>query len=548
MLKVSDLRKAHDVDPLFDRVSFVLNDGDRVGLVGPNGVGKTTLFKMIAGEETADAGSIQTGSDDQIGFLRQEVTNLSITVGDYLRSSLGEVASIERELHELETQMVSGTISEAALTRYGALQDRFTTLDGWMIDDIIARGRKRLDIEDLPLGTTLGDISGGQQARVMMAGVLLREPTILLLDEPTNHLDLDGILWLEEFVDKFSGVVFAVSHDRRFLDRAVSKIFELDGIGTELQTYTGGYTAYKEEKQRRWERRLLDFEAQEKYRQRLEADIERTKQQAFAVESSTRNDQARRLAAKVAKKAKARENILKRQMKMASWVARPETRPKITIHFSAAVPSGSTLLKLTDSHYSYDGHEVLHGVNLELRGRDRVAIVGANGSGKSTLLRLALQKLDERGTVKVGYLPQDHQQFPMKETVLQFFRSQVVMDEDEARTFLDRFLFEQFQMRQRLASLSSGERTRLALAALVCSGAECLLLDEPTNHLDFDSLDVVEEALSDYRGTALIVSHDRQFLRDIGVSHVIALRDGFRDDHWAARLSDELIVAPSTRR
>jgi ATPase subunit of ABC transporter with duplicated ATPase domains len=541
MLKVSDLCKAHDAEPLFADVSFVLNDGDRVGLVGPNGAGKSTLFRIIAGEEDADAGSVLLGSEDRVGYLQQESTSLELSLGEHLRRALGEVHVAECEMRELEARLAAGETSRAVLRRYGDVQERFAALDGWAIDDVIAAGRQRLRIADLPLETTLGSLSGGQQARIMIAGALLREPTILLLDEPTNHLDLEGIAWLEEFVREFPGVVFTISHDRRYLDSCVSRMFELDGISERMQRYEGGYSSYREQKRQRWERWLLDFESQEKYRKRLEADIARTKWQAHGVESSTRNDQARRLAAKVAKKAKSRERMLDRQVKMASWVARPQTRPKITIRFTGETTAGRSVLRLSKLRHAYGEREVLHDVSLDLRGRDRLAIVGVNGSGKSTLLRLAHERLSATTSMATGYLPQDHSGFPMRQSVLDFFRSQVVMHEDEARTFLDRFLFEQHQMRQPLRSLSSGERTRLALGALVCSNAQCLLMDEPTNHLDFDSLDVVTDALRSYQGTLVVVSHDRQFMRDVRLTAVLALRDGRVDERWGNELADTLV-------
>lgn len=541
MLKASDLSKAFDVAPLFERVSFVLNERDRVGLVGPNGVGKSTLLMILAGLERPDTGSVRLGAADRVGYLPQEAVSLDESVGDYLRRSLGEVYRVEQKLRALEARMAAGEVGRALMREYGEAQDRFAALDGWAIDDTIARGGVRLGIDHVSLGAPLRALSGGEQGRVLFAGALLREPTILLLDEPTNHLDLEGMQWVESFVADFAGGVLTISHDRRFLDRSVERIFELDGINDELQVYEGNYSFFRADKQRRWERWLLDFEVQEKYRKRLEEDIARTKRYAQMVESSTRNDHARRLAAKVAKKAKSRQRNLDRQMKMASWVARPESRPTIELRFAGQIVTGRRLVTLRDVHFSYEDQAVLRGVSVDIRGQDRVAIVGANGSGKSTLLRLMYEQLRQSGRATVGFLPQDHASFPMGRTVLEFFRCRVVMEEDKARTILDRFLFAPHQMRQPLRSLSSGERTRLVLAALVCSGQECLLLDEPTNHLDFDSLDVVTDALHRYEGTLVVVSHDRQFMREVGVTDVLALRNGRIDADWAAEVADKVV-------
>ena len=471
MLRVSNLLKAVDVDPLFVDVNFVLNDGDHVGLVGPNGVGKSTLLKIIAQDVPPDVGSVQIGVEDRIGYLQQDAFAVDQTVESLLRGSLGEVHEVELEMRALEGRLANA--DAAQLDRYGQLQERYHQLGGWTIDAAVDTVRDRLGVDSVPLDTTLRDLSGGEQARVLMAAALMRDPTVLLLDEPTNHLDLEGVLWLEEFIRAFPGAILLVSHDRRLLDRCVRRVFELDGISEELQVYEGNYSDYKREKQRRWQRRLLEYEAQEKHRKRLEADIARTKRFAQSVESGTRNDHARRLAAKVAKKAKARERILGRQMKLATWVARPEMRPSIELRFRRSTPTGAGVPGLTDLRYSHAGREVLHGVDIDARGQDRIAVVGPNGSGKSSLLRAVYERADDTG-LRIGYLPQDHRQLPLNESVLGCFRAQIVMDEDEARALLDRFLFEQFQMRQPLRSLSSGERMRLMLAMLVCSDAELL--------------------------------------------------------------------------
>jgi ATPase subunit of ABC transporter with duplicated ATPase domains len=323
VLKSDSLRAAHDADPLFDAVSFVLADGDRVGLVGPNGVGKSTLLRMLAGLEPPQGGRVEIGSGDRIGYLEQQPPDPALTVAEHLERSAGEVYALDRRMRELESAMAGGS-GGADVTAYGRLQERFAALDGWTFRDTIEQVRRNIGIADLDDAASFRDLSGGQAARVMLAGVLLSRPTVLLLDEPTNHLDLDGIRWLEGYLAGFPGALLVVTHDRRFLDATVSWIYELDPVTRALEIYQGGYSAYREERQRRFQRRQEEHRAQERYRKRLEADIAATRGQAQQTEATAGgpgSDKTKRYAKKVAKKAKAREGRLQRQMGSTDWLA-----------------------------------------------------------------------------------------------------------------------------------------------------------------------------------------------------------------------------------
>jgi ATPase subunit of ABC transporter with duplicated ATPase domains len=325
-----------------------------------------------------------------------------------------------------------------------------------------------------------------------------------------------------------------VSHDRRFLDNTVTRILELDGVSDRLILYDGGYTDYRAEKQRRWQRLLEEHRAQERYRRRLEADIARTRQQALGVERTASGmgaDRLKRYAKKVAAKAKARERRLRRQMEAAEWIGDPTKAPAFTLSLDGVSVAGQRLAALTGVVVTFDGRRVLDGVDLVVRGRDRIAITGDNGAGKSTILRLLTGDLEPSSgavepAVGAGVLPQDHHGLPLDRPLLTYYRSSVVGYEEDARAFLGHFLFEQEQMHRAIGTLSPGERSRLLIAMLVSSGAELLLLDEPTNHLDFDSLDVVEEALRQFRGTIVTVSHDRAFIENIGCRRRIELSRG----------------------
>lgn len=518
MLKVQNLSKSFIDTILFENMNFVINDGEKVGLVGPNGVGKTTLLRIIAGIESPDTGNVAQGKLDHIAYLPQQAPSTNDSVEEYIRKSSGEAYYLLMRMKQLEQEMAKGASTDGSLIKeYGEVQDRFTAIDGWKIQSDVESVIDVLGIGHLDLDSKFNQLSGGEQARILMAGVLIKNPTILLMDEPTNHLDTDGILWLEKFLSEYSGILLVVSHDRKFLDKTVDKIYELDGIQDELQVYQGGYTDYSVEKRQRFEKLAADYEAQEKYRKRLEADIQKTKNQAIQVENSTRNDVARRYAKKVAKKAKSRERRLSMQMKKAGWLAKPETRPKIILKSSAVSDKGASIVKFKEVSFSFDSRVVLREVSLDIKGRQRVVITGKNGSGKTTLMKLMAGVLSPTsGEVivpkNVAYLPQDHSDINPDISMLEYFRKNVTMYEDEARAFLIGLLFDPSQLTQKIGSLSPGERSKLILGTMVNSGSELILLDEPTNHLDFDSLEVVEEMIREFKGTLVFISHDRYFI------------------------------------
>ncbi|WP_018351595.1 ABC-F family ATP-binding cassette domain-containing protein [Longispora albida] len=477
----------YDGELLFEDVSFVLGTGDRVGLVGPNGAGKSTLLKLLVGHERPSQGHVERAPGLRIGFFAQQVPDSDLALGDFLRGELGSVA------RELEAALASSD-----LDGYAEALDRWELADGWAFEARLDAVKARLGITALPDDRPLGMVSGGEQARVMLAKVLLDDPDVLVLDEPTNHLDAEGSAWLAEFLGGFGGGVLVISHDRAFLDRAVNRIYELDGIHTELQTYEGGYTAYRAEKARRWQRLLLDFEAQEKYRVKLEAEIAAMK--ARSVEEEAKNPRApgkRRIARMVARKAVVRQARLARQLQSARWVAEPESRPSLSLAFDAS-PVGLT------------------GAGLTVEPGERLLISGPNGAGKTTLLR---QLAGEDAVL----LPQVHDELRTDTTVLEYFRAHVPVYVDEAEALLTGYLFGPDEWGAKLSTLSAGELRRLLLAVMVNTPGKVLLLDEPTNYLDFDILDVVEEALRAYEGTLVMVTHDAYFAEAVGYTRELSL-------------------------
>ena len=502
MLRALDLTKSYDGAPLFEGLSLTLNPGDRAGLVGPNGTGKSTLLRLLAGLEPADRGSLFVSAT--VGYLPQEAPAGDATLDDVLHAALGEAGEALRALQQ-----------PGDLDAYASALETAEATGAWAAEARADDVRRRLGIDQLDADRSLARLSGGEQARALLAATLLEDPGVLLLDEPTNHLDAAGLAWLEEFLAGFGGAVLVVSHDRRFLDAVVTRIYEL---GDGLEQYEGGYSAYRDEKARRRERLEELATAHDKRRRRLEADIAATHGYALQTELTAPRAVAPRLkryAKKVAKKAKAREHRLEREMTSTDWVERPREAPAIRLKLDAAADRGRRV-----AHLDNVSARVLTGVDLTLHGGERVSVTGRNGAGKTTLLELLRE-----ATPAAQLLPQ---WFDATGPVLPWFRahSRQGIDESEARTLLAHFGIGSAAIRRPLERLSPGQRARVAIAALVASGADLLLLDEPTNHLDFDTLEVLETALAKSPSTIVAVSHDRWFLDAIGTTRHLHVEDG----------------------
>ena len=535
MIKISNLSKSHEVGKVLSHVNLVVNEGEKVGLVGPNGVGKSTLLKLVAGKERSDEGSIQLENNDKVGYLAQEVdlASSSQTVRDFLVLPFAELMGLEERMNVL-----TGEISEAAgekqqklLEEYGDLQEKFINGGGYEIETRLKQIAEGLSLKPL-MDLKMSSLSGGQKARVAIGQMLMENPTILLLDEPTNHLDLPSLLWLESYIMKDSRPLIVVSHDRRFLDKTVSRIVEVDPFSHEITAFGGNYSVYLEEKKRLRERQLQNYEQQQKRFDKLDEDIKKTKNQALRTETSTKNDVLRRYAKKVAKKAKSRENRLQKMKESEEAIVKPREKEKPKLKLKTSGKGGNLLVKLSGISMAFGKKELLRDVEISIRSGDHIAILGSNGSGKSTLLKILLEEIKpnagtvEKGqNVKIGYLPQEYGHLPKEKKALEWFRSQVAMHEDEARSLLGSLSFSQDVLFSPISKLSRGEVARLLLAVLVAGDYDLILLDEPTNHLDLDSLSAMEEALTSYQGSVVLVTHDRYFLDKVGIDEVLALED-----------------------
>ncbi len=507
---------------ILDGASFQVNDGEKVAIVGNNGTGKTTIFKLITGEEKPTSGIVVKRKDATVGFLTQIAPDIEngVTVREYLSTAFGALDELRKRLRDLEYKMTTidpvtqAEQLEKVIEQYGKAQDAFSDAGGYVIDSEVETIANNLKIFDL-LDQSYNELSGGQKTIVCLAILLLQKPDILLLDEPTNHLDIPTLGWLEEFIKGYRGSVILVSHDRYFLDKTIGKIFAIDG--GKIKTYFGNYTQYVEQVAAEREIQEQEYTTQQKKIEKMEETIR--KNRAWGAQSSEK-------AYRVAKQ-------MERRIEEMDKVERPKTQRDIALKFNQETRSGNDVLVLDDITFSYDGDEIiLCGASLELGYQDKVCLIGKNGTGKSTVLKIILGQLQGYdGTValgsnvKIGYLPQHVSFDDDKRTVLEEFQKHFTGSLTQARATLASFHFYAEDVQKRVGMLSGGEKVRLKFAELVQNDVNFLILDEPTNHLDVRNREILEDALGQFGGTVLFVSHDRYFINKVA-NKVVELKDG----------------------
>jgi ATP-binding cassette subfamily F protein 3 len=516
LLQLQDVTKAFGEKVLLEHVTWQVGDRDRVGLCGPNGAGKTTLLKMLAGFDEPDSGVIQKPNALTLGYLPQDgLSHSGRTVVDEASLALKPLLDLKAEMHALEERLGDPSLSEAdhetILARYSDVQDRFRVSDGYQIELKVATVLRGLGFEPEMQEQLTDHLSGGWQMRLALAKLLLSAPDLLLLDEPTNHLDLDARNWLEEYLVGYPHAVILVSHDRYFLDAVVTHIADL--TLRKITEYHTNYTKYLEQRDAALERLREAKRRQDEEIQRVEEFINRFRYQATK-------------AAQVQSRIKMLEKVERLEV--------PPERKRIHFQFPAAPKSGRMVLELKGAHKAYGDKVVLDRVDLHIERGDRIALVGHNGAGKSTLMRLLSgEEAPDRGTrteghqVVMQYFAQDEAtRLDPKLTVHDTLSSgsphaMVPM----IRNILGGFLFSGDDVYKKAGVLSGGERTRLAVARMLLRPSNTLLLDEPTNHLDIDSKEVLLDALADYGGTLIFVSHDRYFVEKLATK-IIEVGDG----------------------
>ena len=518
-IAVSNLSKEFEVGKkILDGLTFQVDQGERVGLLGKNGAGKTTLFRMLTGEMDWDEGEIHIAPGKGLGLISQiPVYPPEYTVEDVLQTAFQRLHDMEKELEELTGRM-AGDNDPALLRRYDALSAAFEAGGGYDTATPLNKVCNGLLISQDMRGQLFSSLSGGEKTRVNLARLILEDTDILLLDEPTNHLDLRATEWLEEYLDKYKGTVLAISHDRWFLDRVVKRVIEIQDGKAEF--YSGNYSFYVEEKERRYQEKLKQYEKEQAKIEQLEKAAEQLRVWAYSGMDKT------------FKRAQSMEKRIERMR----TTDKPTKERRLDIKFGEREFRGDEVLTIKELKKSFDGRTLFDHVNLEVVGGERIALLGDNGTGKSTLLKILLGeeepdsgKLRMGPTVKVGYLPQIiHFDRPERNLVDTMLYAQDCSTQT-ARNRLAAFNFRGEDVFKPVSALSGGEQSRLRLCMLMDEKINLLILDEPTNHLDIASREWIEEAVADYEGNLLFVSHDRYFIKQFA-TRIWMLEDGHITD------------------
>ena len=521
LLSLQGVKKSFGTNEVLRDASLVLQDGQRMGLVGVNGCGKSTLMKIIAGLETADGGAITMQKGLKLGYLAQQgEVGEGRTVLEELESVFEPVVEMERQLRALEEQMADVGHDETLLHRLGSQYDQLTRdferANGYGWRSTVQGVLAGLGFRKEQQGQLASLLSGGERTRLCLGRMLLTEPDLLLLDEPTNHLDLKSIAWLENYLRTYKGAVLLISHDRYFMDHVCDRMCELLLGATEC--YDGNYTSYMAQRAERFEIRMKAYELQQKEIARQEAIIARYRQ--FNREKSI-------------KLAESREKRLEKIERLE----KPQDESAIRFRFDIRRRTGEDVLMVDELSKGYDGRTLFQHVKMHLRAGDRVALIGDNGVGKSTLFKCLIgEEKPDTGTVRlgsgvdIGYYDQHQARLHPEKTVLDEvwddFRR---LDQTEVRGALGLFLFTGDEVLMPVSTLSGGEKGRVALTKLMLRKDNVLLLDEPTNHLDMDSREVLESALADFPGTILAISHDRYFINRFATKVCVLEEGGIKE-------------------
>ncbi|MEB5791495.1 ABC-F family ATP-binding cassette domain-containing protein [Mammaliicoccus sciuri] len=526
LLQINKLEKSYDGEVIFSDVDFEVKTGERIAIVGRNGAGKTTLMKIIAGVESYDEGNISKGKQVTMGYLTQQMTlDSNDTVMNEMKKPFKDVINIEDKMKTLTDWLsihadeYDQDLYKEKLSQYEALSNQYELMDGYNYESKIKTVLTGLDFKESDFDRQIQSFSGGQKTRLSMAQMLLSEPDLLLLDEPTNHLDMETTEWLENYLTHFKGAIVIISHDRYFLDKIVNQVYDV-ALGS-VKKYVGNYSKFLKERDAHYEKVMAEYERQQSEIKKLETFVEK---------NITR--------ASTSGMAKSRRKVLERMER----IEMPRLDAKSAqINFEITRATGEDVLKVQNLDIGYS-KSITPTINLEVKRHDRIAIIGPNGIGKSTLIKTIAQKIPALGgnivygsNIQIGYYDQKQAEFTSNMTILDYVWNQYAhMPEKDIRTILGRFLFTQEEVKKVINDLSGGEKARLQLALLMLEKNNVLILDEPTNHLDIDSKEMLEQALQNFEGTLLFVSHDRYFINELANNIFHITQNGnelFRGDY-----------------
>lgn len=536
-ISIANAKKNYGFKNVLDGFALDVTSGEKIGLIGPNGCGKTTLFKLITKEEGLDSGSISIRKGANVRLLSQmlPVVDDECTVRDILTRDFKDVFEIEAHMKELEKQMAVADPNELEriLDRYGKLQNRFMDLDGYTIDSKISELCNKFRIDENMLNRKFNTLSGGEKTIVNLASIMLSNPDILLLDEPTNNLDIDTLEWLESYLKSYTGTIILCSHDRYFLDKVVSKIVLIERGKSEI--FFGNYSYYLEENERRT---LAEFEQYKDQQKMIEAMKRKIKQlQEFGKLAYPGGESFFKRAASIQKR-----------LDKIELLDKPETVKEIPLNFQMTDRSGKQVLMVRDFDLTVADKDLLDQVSFDVAFKDRTCLMGKNGSGKSTLIKYIMglyenEQEDDHvrigSNVSIGYIPQTITFENDNATILDVARKSYYGSETHLRASLAKFMFNGENVFKRVGTLSGGEKVRLKLFELMQKNVNLLIMDEPTNHIDITTQEVLEEALKEYPGTILFISHDRYFINEIaqkilyiedkGITEYLGNYDDYRD-------------------
>ena len=499
-LIVDKVAKAFGINEIFKNVSFMVDKGEHLGLVGVNGSGKTTLLRCLLNPEYVDSGVIKFEPGISVGYVQQGFTDIAGTIWEFMMNSCPEVLNLRDKLQQLEEASadLDGEALEETLEEYARVTKRYEHIDGYNLEARIKRVLIGLGYKEDWWEKDATTLSGGQKTRLMLAAALVRNPDFMILDEPTNHLDIVMTQWLEGYLREFRGGLIVVSHDRAFLDNVATRILEMEG--GKLQSFKGNYTKYLEQKAIQTQTLEAVYAAQQDYIARTEAYIRRFK------------------AGIKSKMARGRQSQLDRLERIDA----PVYNEEFELRLPSAAECADRVLIMEDLTIGYGDNVLAKGINLTLRRGEKAALLGANGTGKTTLLKTILGEVDPLkgrakigNRVQIGYFSQTYERLNPKQTLLENFVIEYGFTEEHTRSMLGGMLFHGDDVFKEIGTLSGGQKARLVLLKLVLDGANCLVLDEPTNHLDIMARETVEAALTAFDGTVLVVSHDRYFVNEI---------------------------------